>query len=131
MEVEVGGEAMALSSRVSSYRVHGFEVMGSGVDVRRSSLRGMEKSVSLAVNGWSLERRMRALQLGVGGFGRGNRVVVAASPPTEDAAVMTEPLTKEDLVGYLASGCKAKEKWRFVLESLFCFDFPCGYCLTV
>lgn len=116
MEVEVGGEAMALSSRVSSYRVHGFEVMGSGVDVRRSSLRGMEKSVSLAVNGWSLERRMRALQLGVGGFGRGNRVVVAASPPTEDAAVMTEPLTKEDLVGYLASGCKAKEKWRIGTE---------------
>ncbi|KAM0953673.1 putative glutamate--cysteine ligase [Dioscorea sansibarensis] len=107
---------MALASRVSSYRVHGFEEMGSGMDVRRSSLRGIEKSVSLAVHGWSLERRTRALHLGVGGSGRGNRVVVAASPPTEDAAVMTEPLTKEDLVGYLASGCKAKEKWRIGTE---------------
>lgn len=116
MEVEAGGEAMALASRVSSYRVHGFEEMGSGMDVRRSSLRGIEKSVSLAVHGWSLERRTRALHLGVGGSGRGNRVVVAASPPTEDAAVMTEPLTKEDLVGYLASGCKAKEKWRIGTE---------------
>lgn len=45
----------------------------------------------------------------------GQRLVVAASPPTEDAVVMTEPLTKEDLVGYLASGCKPKEKWRFAL----------------
>lgn len=43
---------------------------------------------------------------------RGHRVTVAASPPTEDAVIVTEPLTKEDLVGYLASGCKPKEKWR-------------------
>ncbi|RVX09084.1 Glutamate--cysteine ligase, chloroplastic [Vitis vinifera] len=33
-------------------------------------------------------------------------------PPTEDAVVATEPLTREDLIGYLASGCKPKEKWR-------------------
>jgi hypothetical protein len=45
--------------------------------------------------------------------GRGNLLVVAASPPTEDVAVMSEPLTKEDLVAYLASGCKPKEKWRY------------------
>ena len=44
---------------------------------------------------------------------RDNRVIVAASPPTEDAMVATEPLTKEDLVAYLASGCKPKENWRF------------------
>lgn len=43
---------------------------------------------------------------------RRRRGIVAASPPTEDVAVATEPLTKEDLVGYLASGCKPKEKWR-------------------
>lgn len=43
---------------------------------------------------------------------RGRRVTVAASPPTEDAVIATEPLTKEDLVAYLASGCKPKEKWR-------------------
>lgn len=54
----------------------------------------------------NVERRSRSL---------GQRLVVAASPPTEDAVVMTEPLTKEDLVGYLASGCKPQEKWRFAL----------------
>lgn len=43
---------------------------------------------------------------------RGNRLAMHASPPTEDPVVVTEPLTKEDLVGYLASGCKQKEKWR-------------------
>lgn len=39
-------------------------------------------------------------------------VIVAASPITEDAVVATKPLTKEHLVGHLASGCKPKEKWR-------------------
>lgn len=43
---------------------------------------------------------------------RRNSVIVAASPPTEDALIATEPLTKQDLVAYLASGCKSKEKWR-------------------
>lgn len=38
--------------------------------------------------------------------------IVAASPPAEELAVRTEPLTKQDLVAYLASGCKPKEKWR-------------------
>ncbi|GMP96275.1 hypothetical protein CsSME_00044986 [Camellia sinensis var. sinensis] len=42
-----------------------------------------------------------------------HRAIVNASPPTEDALIATEPLTKEDLVAYLASGCKPKEKWRF------------------
>ena len=51
---------------------------------------------------------------------RGNQVIVAASPPTEDAVVATDPLTKEDLVGYLASGCKPKENWRFLLICLLC-----------
>lgn len=47
---------------------------------------------------------------------RRRQVIVAASPPTEDVAVATDPLTKEDLVGYLASGCKPKEKWRIGTE---------------
>ncbi|XP_057821697.1 glutamate--cysteine ligase, chloroplastic isoform X4 [Cryptomeria japonica] len=47
---------------------------------------------------------------------RGNLLVVAASPPTEDVAVTTEPLTKQDLVAYLASGCKPKDKWRIGTE---------------
>ncbi|KAK9927207.1 hypothetical protein M0R45_024403 [Rubus argutus] len=43
-------------------------------------------------------------------------VIVAASPITENAVVATKPLTKEDLVGHLASGCKPKEKWRIGME---------------
>uniref|UniRef100_A0A2P2LDZ4 Glutamate--cysteine ligase, chloroplastic n=1 Tax=Rhizophora mucronata TaxID=61149 RepID=A0A2P2LDZ4_RHIMU len=55
---------------------------------------------------------------------RGNQMIVAASPPTEDAVIATEPLTKEDLVGYLASGCKQKEKWRIGTEhEKFGFEF--------
>ncbi|XP_038688070.1 glutamate--cysteine ligase, chloroplastic-like [Tripterygium wilfordii] len=46
------------------------------------------------------------------GLRRINQLVVAASPPTEDAVIAAEPLTKEDLVAYLASGCKPMEKWR-------------------
>lgn len=52
------------------------------------------------------------------GWKRGHRVIVGASPPTEDAVVAAEPLTKEDLVGYLASGCKPKEKWRYNYQLL-------------
>lgn len=50
------------------------------------------------------------------GIRRGHRGIVAASPPTEDAVIATEPLTKEDLVAYLASGCKSKETWRYFLS---------------
>lgn len=38
--------------------------------------------------------------------------VVAASPPAEEVAIGAEPLTKKDLVDYIASGCKPKERWR-------------------
>lgn len=52
-------------------------------------------------------------------------MIVAASPPTEDAVVATHPLTKQDLIDYLASGCKTKDKWRFLfllsLTILFLF----------
>jgi hypothetical protein len=47
----------------------------------------------------------------------GRRVIVAASPPVEDAVVATRPLTKQDLVDYLASGCKTKDKWRYIFFS--------------
>ncbi|KAL6986248.1 glutamate--cysteine ligase [Sarracenia purpurea var. burkii] len=57
-------------------------------------------------------------------YKRGRHAIVAASPPTEDAVIATEPLTKEDLVGYLASGCKPKEKWRIGTEhEKFGFEF--------
>ncbi|CAL4903069.1 unnamed protein product [Urochloa decumbens] len=48
--------------------------------------------------------------------GRRRGGAVAASPPTEEAVQMTEPLTKDDLVAYLASGCKPKENWRIGTE---------------
>ncbi|KAH0862377.1 hypothetical protein HID58_079588 [Brassica napus] len=47
---------------------------------------------------------------------RGHQLIVAASPPTEEAVVATEPLTREDLIAYLASGCKTKDKWRIGTE---------------
>lgn len=47
---------------------------------------------------------------------RGFRTIVAASPPTEDPIVAAEPLTREDLVRYLMSGCKPKENWRIGTE---------------
>ncbi|KAL0312598.1 UNVERIFIED_CONTAM: Glutamate--cysteine ligase, chloroplastic [Sesamum radiatum] len=62
-----------------------------------------------ATKGWSLDGSEV-------GQRRGHWVTVAASPPTEDAVIATEPLTKEELVGYLASGCKPKEKWRIGTE---------------
>lgn len=57
------------------------------------------------------------------GYNRGLRMVVFASPPTEDAVVAAEPLTKEDLVGYLASGCKPKEKWRYTCTTFSVLQF--------
>ncbi|KAK9281756.1 hypothetical protein L1049_004661 [Liquidambar formosana] len=59
------------------------------------------------------------------GCKRGHRgIVVAASPSTEAAVIATEPLTKEDLVGHIASGCKPKEKWRIGTEhEKFGFEF--------
>ncbi|KAI7988361.1 hypothetical protein LOK49_LG13G01165 [Camellia lanceoleosa] len=57
-------------------------------------------------------------------YKKGQHAIVAASPPTEDAVIAAEPLTKEDLVGYLASGCKPKEKWRIGTEhEKFGFEF--------
>ncbi|KAB1223270.1 Glutamate--cysteine ligase, chloroplastic [Morella rubra] len=55
--------------------------------------------------------------------GRGQRVIVGASP-TEAALVPTKPMiTKEDLVAYLASGCKPKGNWRIGAEhEKFGFD---------
>lgn len=57
---------------------------------------------------------------------RGNhQLIVAASPPTDEAAVVAaEPLTREDLIAYLASGCKSKDKWRYFFV---CYDVYCCY----
>ncbi|GAU26485.1 hypothetical protein TSUD_294540 [Trifolium subterraneum] len=54
----------------------------------------------------------------------GRRLIVAASPPIEAVVTATEPLTKQDLVDYLASGCKTKDNWRIGTEhEKFGFEF--------
>lgn len=68
--------------------------------------------LSSSCNSGKKEHILRIDGPGVG-CKRGHRVIVTASPPTEDAVIATGPLTKEDLVQYLASGCKPKEKWRY------------------
>lgn len=57
-------------------------------------------------------RKGRPLQVPAVRRGRRRGGAVAASPPTEEAVQMTEPLTKDDLIAYLVSGCKPKENWR-------------------
>ncbi|GJM94482.1 hypothetical protein PR202_ga11127 [Eleusine coracana subsp. coracana] len=62
-------------------------------------------------------RRFAVVRLPAAGRrGRTRGGAVAASPPTEEAVQMTEPLTKDDLVAYLVSGCKPKENWRIGTE---------------
>ena len=78
-----------------------------------------ENCVSLSSLSWNSAKRAKFLCLNSfkKGLPRRFRTIVAASPPTEDAVIAAEPLTKEDLVGYLASGCKPKEQWRWVAGS--------------
>ena len=73
-----------------------------------------EKSVRFSSLSYNNGKIARIFPLETAGLQnkRRNSVIVAASPPTEDAVIATEPLKKEDLVGYLASGSKTKEKWR-------------------
>ncbi|KAH7299561.1 hypothetical protein KP509_24G018300 [Ceratopteris richardii] len=48
---------------------------------------------------------------------------IRASAPAEELVTSTEPLTKKDLVDFLASGCKPKHKWRIGTEhEKFGFD---------
>ncbi|RWW35098.1 hypothetical protein GW17_00000105 [Ensete ventricosum] len=82
---------------------------------REVRFRALGDSEFLVQNG---ARTSRGLCWNARGSRRAKRMVVAASPPTDDAVVVAEPLTKEDLVGYLASGCKPKEMWRYVPELL-------------
>lgn len=55
-----------------------------------------------------------AVEIGNSRRRRRNVGIVAASPPRNDGVVGAgKTLTKQDLVAYLASGCKPKEKWRY------------------
>ncbi|XP_004511574.1 glutamate--cysteine ligase, chloroplastic-like [Cicer arietinum] len=57
-------------------------------------------------------------------YRRGRSVIVATGPATEAHAIATEPLTKDDLIDYMLSGCKPKEKWRIGTEhEKFGFEF--------
>ncbi|KAK9147525.1 hypothetical protein Scep_006282 [Stephania cephalantha] len=98
---------MALASRIgSSSQCFCPEIRG--LETRRANRMSWALHVDCAA-GRKLRRRA---------------VVVAASPPTEDAVVAAEPLTREDLVGYLSSGCKPKENWRIGTEhEKFGFEF--------
>ncbi|CAN1253824.1 Glutamate--cysteine ligase, chloroplastic [Linum perenne] len=85
---------------------------------RRDSSKLRETGLRVSSSSYESTNKCGMLRLdsSIKGHKRGRNVIVAASPPTEDAVVATEPLTKEDLVGYLASGCKPKEKWRIGTE---------------
>ncbi|KAK9103611.1 hypothetical protein Sjap_020865 [Stephania japonica] len=102
---------MALASRIGSSSSQCFCSEMRGRETRRAH--------------GNLNRMSWALRMDWAGRKMGRRaVVVAASPPTEDAVVAAEPLTKEDLVGYLSSGCKPKENWRIGTEhEKFGFEF--------
>lgn len=107
-------EVMAAASGWLVNPIHFSENLGSGFGPERG---GALKRRGVFVGFDSLvrhgERRSQGLRWVARGYGRTSGMVVAASPPTDDAVVITEPLTKEDLVGYLASGCKPKEMWRY------------------
>jgi hypothetical protein len=51
---------------------------------------------------------------------RGRRVIVASGPAIEAPVIATEPLTKDDLIHYMVSGCKPKEEWRYKINQSIC-----------
>lgn len=51
---------------------------------------------------------------------RGHSFIVATGPAIEAPVIGTEPLTKDDLIDYMLSGCKPKEKWRSPIYTLNC-----------
>ncbi|VFQ83958.1 unnamed protein product [Cuscuta campestris] len=110
---------MVLASRFgSSYSMHCEMIECCSVMKNKGMLKTNETSVGFCSSSLSFSKRMQQVHLGCGGGGsmRGYRLIVAASPATEDLVRTTEPLMKEDLVGYLASGCKTKENWRIGTE---------------
>ncbi|XP_057763781.1 glutamate--cysteine ligase, chloroplastic-like [Salvia miltiorrhiza] len=114
-----------MSHPVSSRSIHSEVIQcktrHNGVNTfanRVDSARRKETFLCLRSSLWSsLKVKPSSCSAGTGVGRRLRRhVIVGASPPTEDAVISTEPLTKEDLVGYLASGCKPKENWRIGTE---------------
>lgn len=112
---------MALLYRFHTHLIHRSELLG-GVSERNAysattNLRPRGESLGCSGFAGSDQSRRRRLSSSLTGLGRCRLpVIVAASPPTEDTTVLMEPLTKDDLVAYLASGCKSKEQWRIGTE---------------
>ncbi|CAI9772693.1 unnamed protein product [Fraxinus pennsylvanica] len=117
----------------SSHRMHfdsiQCKVRLNGIHSIANSVKALKtKGIFLGISpsSWNSLKATKSLNLDAVEvqFKRGHQVIVAASPPTEDAVVASEPLTKEDLVGYLFSGCKPKENWRIGTEhEKFGFEF--------
>jgi glutamate--cysteine ligase len=51
---------------------------------------------------------------------RGRRVIVASGPAIDAPVISNEPLTKDDLIHYMVSGCKPKEEWRYKINHSIC-----------
>lgn len=104
MAATASGSALALANCHCAARAGPGETAGRGGGVRLG--------LGGSFGGW---RRIRGGGLRWGGEARRGRslCIVAASPPKKDDGLRSgEPLTRRDLVAYLASGCKPKERWR-------------------
>lgn len=115
--------AMSSSCSISYDGVHKAGQNVSTNNVQPSGVKG--SCVGFASLSCNLRNTMRCHEIR---RQRGRQVIVASSPPTEEIVIATEPLTKEDLVAYLASGCKPKEKWRCVFQLLLVLDSGCRTC---
>ncbi|XAR70297.1 Glutamate--cysteine ligase [Bertholletia excelsa] len=83
------------------------------------------KSTSFPHSAWSPTRTIQSLHIdSVGARYKRRRSVIVASAPAVEQAMVSKPLTKQDLVDFIASGCKPKEKWRVGTEhEKFGFEF--------
>lgn len=76
----------------------------------------MKLSLSIRKNGFSSSIPQTSRR-------RGFLAIRASAPAEELVSTATEPLTKQDLVDFIASGCKPKHKWRIGTEhEKFGFD---------
>ncbi|KAH8513440.1 hypothetical protein H0E87_006634 [Populus deltoides] len=114
--VSQAGPSYCIPTNISRCKTAQNVVIGMASNIDASKLKETPaRFSSLSCNSSKTPKILSSESLSVG-MKRGHQFVVAASPPTEDAVVATEPLTKEDLIRYLASGCKPKENWRIGTE---------------
>ncbi|KAF9685823.1 hypothetical protein SADUNF_Sadunf03G0094100 [Salix dunnii] len=114
--VSKAGLSYCIPTEISRCKSAQNVVIGMASSIDASKLKETSaRFSSLSCNSSKTPQILSSESLSVG-MKRGHRFVVAASPPTEDAVIATEPLTKEDLIAYLASGCKPKENWRIGTE---------------